>query len=172
MRYVMVDIEADGPYPGAYSMISVGAVLVDDALDTTFYARLAPISDQWLPSALAISGFSREETLEFEDPAAVMARFLAWAEAIERGPCAFIADNGGFDWGFANWYFHRFCGRNPFGYNSDDLQSLYKGIVRDMSQDFEHLRDTTHSHNALDDAKGNAEALLKMRNELGLKIDL
>ncbi|MBM3672205.1 MAG: exonuclease [Actinobacteria bacterium] len=172
MRYVMVDIEADGPYPGRYSMISVGAVLMTEALEHTFYAQLRPVSDEWLPKALGISGFSREETLTFEDPAEVMTRFKDWVEAIERGPCWFIADNAGFDWSFVNWYFHHFCGANPFGHNSQNVQSVYKGIVRDMGQDFDHLRDTTHSHNALDDAKGNAEALLKMRDELGLKIDL
>jgi DNA polymerase III epsilon subunit-like protein len=170
VRYVVVDIEADGPYPGEYSMISVGAVLVDDSLATTFYGELRPISEQWLPSALAISGFSREQTLEFEEPAIVMHRWLEWVNAIPNGPCWFIADNGGFDWGFVNWYFHRFCGKNPFGWNSDDLGSLYKGLVRDMTKDFEHLRGTEHTHNALDDAKGNAEALLKMQQEFGVKL--
>jgi DNA polymerase III epsilon subunit-like protein len=169
---VVVDIEADGPYPGPYSMISVGAVLLDESLDTTFYGQLRPISEEWVPSALAISGFSREETLAFDDPAEVMTRFKAWVEGIERGPCWFIADNAGFDWAFVNFYFHRFCGANPFGHNSQDLQSVYKGVVRDMAQDFDHLRETTHTHNALDDARGNAEALLKMRTDLGLKIDL
>jgi DNA polymerase III epsilon subunit-like protein len=168
----MVDIEADGPLPGDYSMIAVGAVLVDEQLDTTFYGQLRPISEEWVQSALEISGFSREETLEFDDPAAVMNSFRAWVEAIERGPCVFIADNAGFDWGFVNWYFHHFCGANPFGHNSDDLGTLYKGIAKDMNATFEHLRDSQHTHNALEDAIGNAEALLHMRNELGLALEL
>lgn len=172
MRYVVVDIEADGPLPGDYSMIAVGAVLVDDALETTFYGKLRPISEQWVPSALAISGFSREETLDFDDPAEVMQQFREWLEGIERGPCAFIADNAGFDWSFVNWYFHHFCGMNPFGHNSDDLGSLYKGVVKDMRKNFEHLRVTRHTHNPVDDAIGNAEALLHLRNQLGLHIDL
>ena len=29
MSYFMIDVEADGPIPGDYSMISFGAVLVD-----------------------------------------------------------------------------------------------------------------------------------------------
>jgi DNA polymerase III epsilon subunit-like protein len=168
----MVDIEADGPLPGDYSMIAIGAVLVDERLDTIFYGRLRPISEEWVPSALAISGFSREETLAFDDPAEVMNSLRAWVEAIDRGPCAFIADNAGFDWGFVNWYFHHFCGANPFGHNSEDLGTLYKGIAKDMSATFEHLRVTQHSHNALEDAIGNAEALLHMRNELGLELEL
>ena len=36
MSYVMVDIEADGPIPGDYSMVSFGAVIVEQALDRTF----------------------------------------------------------------------------------------------------------------------------------------
>lgn len=32
----MVDIESDGPIPGDYSMIALGAVLVTEALDQTF----------------------------------------------------------------------------------------------------------------------------------------
>ena len=32
----MVDIEANGPIPGDYSMTSLGAVIVDDKLDKAF----------------------------------------------------------------------------------------------------------------------------------------
>lgn len=31
MSYIMVDIESDGPIPRDYSMVSFGAVIVDDA---------------------------------------------------------------------------------------------------------------------------------------------
>ena len=43
MPYVMVDVESDGPIPGDYSMICVGAVLVQEGLRETFYGRLRPI---------------------------------------------------------------------------------------------------------------------------------
>jgi hypothetical protein len=72
MAYVMVDVESDGPIPGDYSMICVGAVLVQEGLGETFYGRLRPISEQWIPEALAVSGFSRAETLSFDDPKTVM----------------------------------------------------------------------------------------------------
>ena len=72
MSYIVVDIEADGPIPGDYSMISIGAVIVDESLEKTFYGTLNPISEKWNPKALAISGFSREETLTFEDPVEVL----------------------------------------------------------------------------------------------------
>jgi hypothetical protein len=68
MAYIMVDIESDGPIPGDYSMISFGAVLVDEHLDKTFYGKLKPISDKYILEALTVSGHSREETLGFEEP--------------------------------------------------------------------------------------------------------
>lgn len=74
----MVDIESDGPIPGDYSMISFGAVLVNNSLDKTFYGKLCPISDKYISESLAISGFSREETLDFDDPTKVMLEFKDW----------------------------------------------------------------------------------------------
>jgi hypothetical protein len=109
----MVDVETDGPIPGDYSLISLGAVLVNEAQDKTFYGRFRPISDRFIPEALAVSGHTREETLQFEEPATVM-----------------------------------------------------------RHQNFKHLRRTTHTHHPVDDAKGNAEALLTMKKEMGLKIKL
>jgi hypothetical protein len=61
MTYVMVDVEADGPIPGDYSMICFGAVIVEPELGRSFYGRLRPISEQWIPDALKVSGFSREQ---------------------------------------------------------------------------------------------------------------
>ncbi len=169
MAYVMVDIEADGPIPGDYSMVSFGAVIVEPGLARTFYGQLRPISEKWVPEALAVSGHSREETLAFEAPSVVMARFAEWlAREAGRSP-RFVADNNGFDWMFVCWYFHHFVGRSPFGFSSTNLGSLYKGLVRDVSKSFKHLRQTAHTHHPVDDARGNAEALLAMK-ELGLAI--
>jgi len=172
MAYVSVDIEADGPIPGDYSMICFGAVIVEPGLQRTFYGRLRPISDRWIPEALQVSGFSREESLAFDDPKAVMASFNQWLKENAGGRMFFISDNNGFDWQFINWYFHHFLGKNPFGFSSQNLGSLYKGLVKDTFQTFKHLRQTAHTHHPVDDAKGNAEALLQMKEHLGLKISL
>ncbi len=170
MAYIMVDIESDGPIPGDYSMISFGAVLVDEQLDKTFYAKLKPISDKFIPEALAVSGYTREETLSFDDPKLVMVDFKKWVDMTCKDRAIFISDNNGFDWMFVCWYFHHFIGINPFGFSSQNLGSLYKGIERDTFKTFKHLRKTKHTHNPVDDAKGNAEALLIMKKDMGLKI--
>ncbi|MEM7625177.1 MAG: exonuclease domain-containing protein [Planctomycetota bacterium] len=171
MSYFMVDVEADGPIPGDYSMISFGAVVVEPGLERSFYGQLKPISDRWVPEALAVSGFSRDDTLSFDEPAKVMQKFAAWVAKQSHGRPFFIADNNGFDWQFINWYFHHFTDSNPFGHSSTNLGSLYKGLVQDAFQSFKHLRETAHTHNPVDDARGNAEALLKMK-DMGLKISL
>ncbi len=61
--YFSVDIEASGPMPGEYSMLSLGACRVD-ALEHTFYAELRPISDRFVPAALEVSGFDLHWLIE------------------------------------------------------------------------------------------------------------
>jgi hypothetical protein len=170
MAYIMVDVETDGPIPGDYSMISFGAVLVDEQLYKTFYGQLKPISEQYIPEALAVSGFTREATLAFDDPQTVMTNFAAWIKTVAKDRPVFISDSNGFDWMFICWYFHHFTKANPFGFSSQNLGSLYKGLIKDTFQNFKHLRKTKHTHHPVDDAKGNAEALLALKKEYGLKI--
>ena len=172
MSYIMVDIESDGPIPGDFSMISFGAVLVDDNLDKTFYGKLKPISEKWIPEALAVSGHSREETMDFDEPKLVMEKFSDWIKQNSKGQAVFISDNNGFDWMFICWYFHHFLDKNPFGHSSQNLGSLYKGLIKDTFKNFKHLRKTKHTHHPVDDAKGNAEALLAMKYDMNLGISL
>ncbi len=172
MSYIVVDIEADGPIPGDFSMVCFGAVVAEPGLQRTFYGKLKPISERFVPEALAVSGFTREQVLDFEDPKVVMQRFAAWLGGLRSKRLMFISDNNGFDWQFINWYFHHFLGRNPFGFSSQNLGSLYKGLVKDTFANFKHLRRTRHTHHPVDDARGNAEALLHMKEHLGLAIAL
>lgn len=170
MKYIITDIEADGPIPHDYSMVSFSAILLNDALDNVFFAEVQPISENWVPAALAVSGYSREQTLAFPRPEAVMPRFVEWLDALRKPKerLMFVSDNNGFDWQFINWYLWHFTGGNPFGHTSMNIPCLYKGMVKDCFQTFKHLRTTRHTHDPRDDVRGNAEALLKMR-DMGLK---
>jgi hypothetical protein len=100
MSFFMVDVEADGPIPGDYSMISLGAVLVEASLSKTFYGKLKPISNRFIQDALAVSGFTRAETLAFDDSHEVMEEFKIWILTNNKGRPMFISDNNGFDWMF------------------------------------------------------------------------
>jgi DNA polymerase III epsilon subunit-like protein len=173
MSFIMVDVETDGEIPGDYSMVSFGAVVVRPGLEDTFFAELAPISDKYSEDALKISRHTREQTLAFPLASRAMSDFEQWLREKNIGSrTMFISDNNGFDFMFISWYFWHFLGRNPFGHSSTNLGSLYKGLTKDMFHSFKHLRKTKHTHHPVDDAKGNAEALLCMKENLGLHITL
>lgn len=170
MSFIVVDWEADGAVPPIYSGVCFGAVVVEPSLSQTFYGEVAPISDIWVPEALAISGFSREQHLAFEDPASTMPQFAEWVNNVSKGTPVFVSDNLAFDWQFTNYYMHRYVGKNPFGFSGRRIGDIYCGMMKDPFAKWKHLRKTRHSHHPLDDCIGNAEALLAMR-ELGFKFN-
>ncbi|HYG51891.1 MAG TPA: 3'-5' exoribonuclease [Flavobacteriales bacterium] len=172
MSYIVVDVEADGPIPYKYSMVCFGAVVVEPSLGKTFYGKTKPISTEWIPDALAVSGISRQEHEQFEDPKTVMENFAEWIGQQTKGRAIFISDNPAFDWQWINYYFHYYTGKNPFGFSARRIGDLYCGMKMDagVNNEWKKLfRTTKHDHNPVNDAKGNAEALLAMKN-LGLKI--
>lgn len=172
MSFFVVDVEADGPIPGPYSMVCLGAVRVTESLDETFYGQTRPISDKWDPEALAISGFTRDQHLAFADPAETFAKFAAWIASTNKdGRPILITDNPAYDFAWVNWYFHSFVGNNPFGFSARRIGDLWAGMKGDVRASWKHLRKTVHDHNPVNDAKGNAEALLEMRRQgLGMKL--
>ncbi len=171
MSNIIVDIEADGPVPGLYSMVSFGAVILSEDLDKTFYGQCRPLPDaDWIATSLEVSGHSREEVLTFPDPADTMREFAEWIEANTKGRPIFWADNNGFDFAFINYYFHKFYGSNPFGWSSKNSNCIWQGIKRDVYASCKHLRKTKHTHHPVDDAMGVAEQLLAMRDTKQLKI--
>lgn len=169
MSYIVVDCESDGPIPGKYSLVSFGAIIVEKGLSRTFYGETRPISDIWVPEALAISGVSREQHLKFDDPVEVFTNFKKWVNENSKGRPIFISDNLAYDWQWINWYFHMYTDGNPFGYSGRRIGDLYAGFVNDTYVRWKHLRKTKHTHHPVDDARGNAEALLEMQ-KMGLKI--
>lgn len=159
-----LDVEADGPCSGLYSMLSFGLVRVEDLSDT-FYATIRPISDKYDPVAMAVGGFTREEAMQFEPAEAVMGRLKEWVEQRADGQRAVIwSDNPAFDWQFLNYYCHAFLGGNPFGHSARRIGDLYAGWQKSpqKSRDWRKWRGEPHTHNALNDARGNARALARI----------
>jgi len=170
MAYISCDVESDGQIIGQNSMVCFGAVVVEPELSRTFYGETKPISDIWVPEALAISGFSREEHEKFDEPEKVMKEFAEWLKVVSKGTKPIlISDNNGYDASWINYYFHVYYGSNPFGWSSRRIGDLYCGMKMDARANWKHLRKTSHTHFPIDDAMGNAEALLEMQR-MGLKI--
>jgi len=170
MSLFVVDVESDGGLLGENSMVCFGVVKLTPELDTTFYGKTKPISDQYDERALAVSGFSREEHLKFDDPVKVMSDFADWLEENCKGRPILISDNNGYDASWINYYFLRYYGANPFGWSSRRIGDLYCGAERDMFYSWKKHRKSPHNHNPVSDAMGNAEALLHLSKEYGIKL--
>lgn len=135
--FFCVDIEASGPVPALFNMVSIGAVPVrfsDGAWrpeSERFYVELKPIAPGFDRSAMKIHGITREH-LEKEgvEAAEGMQRLAAFVERITRpdgGRAVFVGHNAVFDWSFIAYYYERFGMPNPFGYKGLDTKSLAMG---------------------------------------------
>jgi hypothetical protein len=175
--YFSVDIEADGPIPGQYSMLAFGlcvAATFDgkkfqprDPAANTFYRELTPIFDAVDQKALAVSGLNRASLASMgSDASQSMQEAADWvAEAAGSARPVLVGYPIVFDWMFIHWYFSHFLGESPFRSSSAlDMKSMYqsKAFVlvgeagrRNLPAKLKAQR--PHTHNALDDAIEQAE---------------
>lgn len=172
--FVSVDVEAAGPNPSQYSLLTIGATIVGRAR-STFYIELRPVNQNYVPEALAASRLSMARLAEHGlDPALAMREFEAWLKNEVPAPESpvFVGFNAVFDWTFVNDYFHRYLGRNPFGHSALDVKSFYMGakglpwgdttlqeVVR------QYLGDRQFTHHALRDAIDQAEIFERLLAE-------
>lgn len=163
MNGLVIDVEATGPSPVQYSMIQIGAV---DLKGNEFTCRMRPRPDTIAdPGAMKVLGLTWEEISDWPDPSNqtnLFCEFLLDTYGTKRVPS--WSDNPAFDWQFINAYLHMYCGTNPLGFSMRRIGDFYAGLQRDVQQStrWKKLRDTKHTHHALDDARGNAEALAKI----------
>jgi len=171
---VSVDVETSGPSPSTGSLISIGACLVD-APATSLYVELKPLPGlPWSDEAARIHGLDRARLLrEGLEPSEAMRQLEIWlAEACDGRQPIFVGFNAGFDWMFVDDYFQRHLGTNPFGPSALDIKSYYMGRERVAlwsETTHRHVRqrypiEIEHSHNALDDAREQAELMRLLRD--------
>lgn len=161
--YVAVDVEADGPIPGPYSMLSLGMAVAGHS-DLRFYTELQPISSEFVPEALAVSGLDRERlSREAPHPRAAMQAAADWVNGLRKvGRPVFLAAPAVWDGMFVHWYFMRFLGKSPFGATGSgvDLRSYWMGLhgsewVATRKGTIKHtlgLSGVAHTHHAGEDA--------------------
>ena len=171
MSFFSIDVESDEKI-GIGSMVCFSAIVIEPSLSKIFYGKTKPITDKFDPETLAISGFSREEHLTFDDPEKVMKDFEKWVIENSKGKPVFMSDNNGYDAAWTSLYFNLFNnGSNPFGWSSRRIGDLACGMKNDVYWKWKNLRKTKHTHNPIDDAMGNAEVVLELQ-KMGLKIKL
>lgn len=177
--YVSVDIEADGPIPSTFSMLSFGAVAFNDSgkeLDS-FYAVL-----QRLPGARQDdatmkwwSNFPEAYALATENPLPpdqVMRSYRKWLEELP-GRKTFVAYPAGFDFTFMHWYLMHFTEGDPCGFQALDMKTFAMARLgtrfhyvtkRTMPKAWFEGINRGQPHNPVDDARAQGELFFRMRD--------
>lgn len=156
---VLVDCEAIGPCPSMGELTEFGAVVFRHR--ESFHGVLVESRpDPKNPAKPELVPGGRRY-----DAAEVFRRFDRWLGRVaDGGYVTFVSDNPAYDWQWINDGFWRHIGRNPFGHSARRIGDFYAGLVNDFTatQAWKGLRQTPHTHNPVDDAMGNAEALERL----------
>ena len=164
--FISVDIETSGPIVGEHSMLTLGACLAYNP-EISFSIMLKPISDKFVAEALDVSGLTMEKA-ENDGlyPTEAITKFHEWIESNLSEDCnpVFVGLNAPFDWGFVNFYFLKYLGKNPFGFTALDIKALFMGATGCSWRDTKSsainviVKPTKKGdHNALHDAQYQAE---------------
>jgi len=177
--YISTDIEADGPIPGPYSMLSFAsaAYSANKTLLSTYSANLETLPDagthpktmEWwnqFPDAWAAC---RRDT---RAPEAVMREYLAWLQSLS-GHLVFVGWPATWDFMWIYWYLVRFTGERPFREAALDVRSYAMGMrkseFRRTSRTYLPKRwfdaGLPHTHVALDDALEQGALFCNMHAE-------
>jgi hypothetical protein len=172
-HHFVIDTEADGPAPPVFSMIEFGIVKITDAGPMPSFGRpIAPQTDQFLPEALKSIGVTREESIaRGKPPKEALQELEAWLEEVAPGRRDLWSDNPAFDCMWINSYSIQHLGKRLFGHSARRIGDLYCGLTRDLNANrkWKRLRKTRHDHTAVNDALSNAEAMIAMLQQSGIK---
>jgi hypothetical protein len=186
--YISCDVEADGPCPGLFSMLSFGlaAFTLDKRLVATFSRNLELLdgadvderTTKWWAQESQVEAY-RKCREGLVSPRAAMVEAKSWLDEMRAfGRPIVCGAPSGFDFTFMYYYFQRFLGESPIGFASLDLRSYAAAV---MKRQYRHVgkrqypaewidADLPHTHVALDDAIEQGCILINMmRSNLGLE---
>lgn len=164
-KHWVLDVESDGPCPGLYNMINFGLVNVFDPSLSHGGFILPPdvMNEGGIPAARNVSGVKWEDQLVVDytlpDVMKYAQEFLTSVSDSDR--VTIWSDNPAFDWQFWNYYTHKYNGENCAGFSARRIGDMDAGRRKDPfnTNAWKKRRVTDHSHNPVDDARGNVEAL-------------
>ena len=177
--YVSTDIEADGPIPGANSLLSLASAAFTCAgeLQSTFTANLDTLPDatpdpdtmRWWTTQPKAWQACRSNT---QAPDKAMADYHQWLNALPAKP-VFVGYPAAYDFMFVYWYLIRFVGDSPFSHSALDIKTLAMAIMKSDYRSASKRRmpkawfgEHRHSHVALDDAIEQGELFCNMLRQL------
>jgi len=128
--FIAVDVEAAGPYPERFSLLAIGACLVEQP-EQGFYVELKPLKREVDELTLQVARLSLDKlAVHGTDPARAMQLMAGWIRRVVppgRQP-VMVAYNAPFDWPFINHYFIEYAGVNPLGHSAIDIKAFYMGL--------------------------------------------
>jgi DNA polymerase III alpha subunit (gram-positive type) len=177
--YVSTDVEANGPIPGPYSMLSIGSAAFNDhgELISTFYATLNtlegagenPDTMNWWKTQPEAWVAARKDT---QPPELVMNNYVQWVKDLPGKP-VFVGYPTGFDFTFTYWYMIKFAGESPFSFSAIDIKTMAMTMLKTEFRATTKKKfpkrwfgESKHTHNALDDAIEQGEIFCNMLKEL------
>jgi hypothetical protein len=159
---IIVDCEASGPCPTMGDLIEFAAIAENG--ETFLSDKFSPIFSNFDQGAYNALKLTREQHQAYTGSFVTEAkRFSDWLSQFDR--CVFWSDNPAFDWQWINWLMHTYEGRNPFGFSARRIGDLYAGCTKDIRNhtSWKKFRITKHTHDPLDDVRGNLEAFQHIR---------
>ncbi|MBO9998255.1 MAG: exonuclease [Cyanobacteria bacterium SID2] len=163
--YVSTDVEADGPIPGIFSVLSFASAAYtgEKKLVATFSANLETLPDA-VPDADTMAWWAKNPEAwnacrqNCQKPEIAMPMYRDWLKQLPGKP-VFVGYPAAYDFMFVYWYLIRFAGESPFSHSALDIKTyamaMLKGEYRSSTKRnmpkswFDRL---PHTHVALDDA--------------------
>jgi len=178
--HISVDCETSGSVPGIYSLLTLGACVVDDD-SKAFSASFKPISEAFELDAMKVNGLDLADlAVNGMEPEEALVAFATWISSVlgTDGVPVFVGLAAAFDWQFVNWYFLRFFGTNPFGFAPLDIKALYMGAfgvpwqeTRSSLMDKRLGMTLAPDHSALGDARYQAELFRRIMAHIAARAD-
>lgn len=165
--YIFVDCEASGPCPTYGDLIEFAAITENGVSFKS--EKMMPSYENYDEGAYRALGITRDIHESYTGHIVKeIVKFNQWISELDaKGRLTFWSDNPAFDWQWINHGFRQ-CGiPNPFGFSARRIGDLYAGAngnIRDATS-WKRWRVTKHTHDPLDDVKGNLEAFLEIRKK-------
>lgn len=182
--YISIDVEADGPYPLDYSMLSFGAAAFtsNGKMIETYSANLDTLPNanqhldtmEWWKTQKAAWDACRQNTRPAEE---VMPEFVQWVKNVKvndkKVRPVFVGYPTGFDFTFMYVYMMKFAGESPFSFSALDMKTMAMVLLRTefratTKRKFpkEWFGKSRHDHIAVHDAIEQGELFIKMLREM------
>jgi hypothetical protein len=181
--FFVTDVESTGPHFSQHNMYEFASVPITSSGDLLggmkFEVALRNHRHynptlQFLKSDLNITPATLRERKHQLAPDVAMSLFDRFiSDRLKESGCVkpvFIADNLAFDWGFIHEYFLSTIGMNPFGHAGRNIPDLSLALYGKRDT-WEKFRTENHTHDSLDDTRGNSGALSYMIKNDGLVLD-